>query len=198
MKAQRLDEVVALAEEALAARKSATTLVPPAAAAREAAGLWGLIGLARQGLDDLDGARFALEEAIALAPGGERSVWERHLVALALAVGRRSIERAATGPAADRVASLESAVEWLERGLAIAPHDAELREAAELAARALQAAGGSDGAGGLGVPVENLLRPTVGADAPGLEPDGPRAGVEDRLGGVRDHQQRRPRRAQRP
>ena len=124
--AQRLDEVVALAQGALSAMKG-TGGAPSAGADGDAARLWGLVGLAKQGLNDLEGARFAFEEAIAVASGTERPTWEGHLVSLTLAVGRRTVAAAATASAAERVASLTSAVEWLERGLAVSPNDAELR-----------------------------------------------------------------------
>ena len=125
--AQRLDEVVALAQGALSAIKSTGTSAPPAGSDQDAARLWGLVGLAKQGLNDLEGARFAFEEAIAVASGTERPTWEGHLVSLALAVGRRRVAAVATAPAAERVASLTSAIEWLERGLAVSPNDTELR-----------------------------------------------------------------------
>jgi hypothetical protein len=128
LKEQRLGEVVTLAERALRAMKSTDASAPAAGAAQDAARLWGLMGLAKQGLDDFEGARFAFEEAIAGASGSERQTWEGHLVALTLAVGRRALARARTAPPADRVTSLTSAVEWLERGLAISPNDGELRD----------------------------------------------------------------------
>jgi hypothetical protein len=119
LKARRFDEVVTSAQEALRSR---------AASAQDAAKLWGLTGLGKQGLDDAEGARFAFEEAIALASGAERQTWEGHLVALTLTVGRRALERLPKTPAGDRVGSLTSAIAWLERGLAIAPSDPALRE----------------------------------------------------------------------
>jgi len=125
--AQRLDEVVALAQGALSAMKRTGTSASPAGSDGDAARLWGLVGLAKQGLNDLEGARFAFEEAIAVASGTERPTWEGHLVSLALAVGRRRAAAVATAPAAERVASLTSAIEWLERGLAVSPNDTELR-----------------------------------------------------------------------
>ena len=127
LEARRLPEAVALAHEAIQARKSGAPLVPTAAAAEESARLWGLLGLARQALDDFEGARFAFEEAIAVAPRSERPRWERHLVALILARARRALDLVATEAPADRIASLTSTVEWLERGLAISPDDGELR-----------------------------------------------------------------------
>jgi tetratricopeptide (TPR) repeat protein len=98
--------------------------------------LWGVVGLARQGLDDFEGARFAFEEAIALAPQSERETWERHLAGLASIAARRSLDEAAAGPArAERIETIRSAIDWLERALAVAPEDAALRDTL-LAARA--------------------------------------------------------------
>jgi hypothetical protein len=132
LKEQRLSEVVTLAERELKTRKGETPT-------QDAARLWGLVGLAKQGLDDVEGARFAFEEAIATASGSERSTWEGHLVALTLAVGRRAIAGQGTASPADRVASLSSAIEWLERGLAISPNYPALREVGTAAREALWA-----------------------------------------------------------
>ena len=140
LKAERLEEVVTLAEQALRAMKPAGASAPAAGTAQDAARLWGLTGLAKQGLDDFEGARFAFEEAIAVASGHERPTWEGHLVSLTLAVGRRAIAGAGTASPADRVASLTSAVEWLERGLAITPNDPELRDVVTAAHEAFWAA----------------------------------------------------------
>jgi tetratricopeptide (TPR) repeat protein len=148
VKTGRFGEAVTLAREALEASKVVGIAVPTASAALETARLWGVVGLGKAGLDDLEGARFAFEEAIALAPGHERLIWERHLVDLALAVGRRALidvgaesgperagsgpERAGSGPeraesGPEHLAALRSAMDWLERGLDVAPEDAELR-----------------------------------------------------------------------
>jgi len=128
---ERFAEVVAAGEEALEAQTSAKASALTPAAAEGMARLWGVVGLAKQELQDLEGARFAFEEAIALAPGTERTTWERHLVALALTAGRQvlSVTSEAGPPRADRVDTLRSAIEWLERGLAVAPDDAAVREA---------------------------------------------------------------------
>ncbi len=129
--AQRFAEVVAAGEEALEAQTSTTASALTPAAAEAMARLWGVVGLAKQALEDLAGARFAFEEAIALAPGTERPTWERHLAALALTAGRQALSGAteAGPPRADRVDTLRSTIEWLERGLAVAPGDAAIREA---------------------------------------------------------------------
>jgi hypothetical protein len=136
LKEQRLGEVITLAERQLKAMKSGGA---SATSAQDAAQLWGLTGVAKQGLDDFEGARFAFEEAIAVASGHQRPTWEGHLVALTLSVGRRAVAATGTSPA-DRVASLTSAVEWLERGLAISPNDPELRDVVTVAREALWAA----------------------------------------------------------
>jgi hypothetical protein len=137
LSARRLTEVVALAQGTLNTMKTAGASAQPAGPAQDAARLWGLVGLAKQGLDDFEGARFALEEAIAVASGTERPTWEGHLVSLTLAAGRRAVAAAGTASPADRVASLTSAIEWLERGLAISPNDPDLRDVAAAAREAL-------------------------------------------------------------
>jgi tetratricopeptide (TPR) repeat protein len=128
VEAGRFGEALTLGRQSLAALKSGETLVPTSGVTQETARLWGLVGLAQQGLGEVDDARFAFEEAIAQAPGSERPTWERHLAALALAVGRRTLADRETESAGDRAASLESTIEWLDRGLAVAPDDAELGE----------------------------------------------------------------------
>jgi tetratricopeptide (TPR) repeat protein len=126
---KRFAEVVRLGEAHLEVRKSAGPLVPSVEAARETARLWGVVGLAKQGLDDLDGARFAFEEAIALAPQTERPTWERYLAALALIVAQRSLDAGVADPVRpERLESIRSAIDWLGRGLAVAPDDATLRD----------------------------------------------------------------------
>lgn len=127
---ERLAEVVSVAEEGLKTRQARGISVPSPEAAQEAAGLWGVVGLAKQKLDDFRGARFAFEEAIAVAPGTERATWERHLATLALTAGRRAIDDGETEPSSPaRIDSLRAAIDWLERGLVVAPHDVELRDA---------------------------------------------------------------------
>ena len=137
LKEQRHGEVVTLAEKALRATKAARGSAPTAGDAQDKARLWGLVGLAKHGLGDYEGARFALEEAVALASGSERPTWEGHLVALTMAFGRRSIAGAGTASPADRIASLGQAIEWLERGLAISPNDPEPRDVVTAARDAL-------------------------------------------------------------
>jgi len=127
VKAAQFGEAVTLAQEALEAAKSADVPASTTSTALETARLWGVVGLGKAGLDELEGARFALDEAIALAPGSERLTWERHLADLALAIGRRSLADVAAESPPERVAALRVAIDWLERGLDVAPDDAELR-----------------------------------------------------------------------
>ena len=127
VKAGRFSEAVTLGQEALETSKSADLSVPTTRAAQETARLWGVVGLGRAGLDDVEGARFAFEEAIALAPGMERLIWERHLVDLALAIGRRSLAGVDAESLPEHVVTLRSAMDWLERGLDVAPDDPDLR-----------------------------------------------------------------------
>ena len=110
---ERFAEVVTLGEEGLAALKPTVSLAPSVAAALEMARLWGAVGLAKQGLDDFERARFAFEEAIAVAPQAQRPTWERNLAALALTTGRRMLEAGDAGP--EHLESIRSAIEWLGR-----------------------------------------------------------------------------------
>ena len=127
--ADRFAEAIVVAEEALQAMKSTTGLAPSAAAAQQMTRLWGALGLARQGFGDFDGARFAFEEAMALAPQTERQEWERRLTGLASTAARRSLDEIAAGPArAEHVETVRSAIDWLERALMAAPDDAALGE----------------------------------------------------------------------
>jgi pentatricopeptide repeat protein len=130
LETRQFAEVVTLGQDALGARKAAAVPVPSPAVAQETAQLWGVVGLAKQGLEDFDGARFAFEEAIAVAPRAERPTWERRLASLALTVGRQSLLGAENEPARPaRVSSLRTAIDWLERGLVVAPDDTGLRDA---------------------------------------------------------------------
>jgi tetratricopeptide (TPR) repeat protein len=98
----------------------------------DVARLWGVVGLARQALGEPEPARSAFEAAIIAAPPGERSTWERHLVGLALSVGRDRSTWAQNPSLADgeeRLAALREAIGWLGRGLEIAPDDEALTTA---------------------------------------------------------------------
>jgi tetratricopeptide (TPR) repeat protein len=125
-RAERYEEVVARAEPLLGRQAGAP---PSEHVARELAALWSLTGLARQGLGDEHGARAAFEAAIRAAPAAEQPTYRQHLVALALAVGRRLIRRAdaMADPACEEgVAALRHAVLWLRQGLDAAPGDEDL------------------------------------------------------------------------
>ncbi len=136
--ADRFAEAAALAEDALQARRSPTALAPSAAAAQETTRLWGALGLGRQGLEDFDGARFAFEEAMALAPQTERPTWERRLAGLASMAARRLLDEAAAPPArAEHVETVRSAIDWLERARLVAPDDAAVAETLVAARQAL-------------------------------------------------------------
>ena len=140
VEAGRFGEALALAREGLAASKPSDTSAPTQGAAQERARLWGLAGRAQHGLGDIEEARFAFEEAIANAPGSERETWERHLAALALEVGRRPLAEAENASPLARTAALGAALEWLDRGLAVAPDHADLAETRERVHDALWAA----------------------------------------------------------
>lgn len=102
--------------------------------------LWGVMGLARRALGDYVGARVAFQEAMAVAPRAHRGAWERHLAALALDVGRQLLAQAQTAGATDaeeRVSTLYAAITWFDRGVAAAPRDDTLHEAAAAARAAL-------------------------------------------------------------
>ncbi len=134
--AQQFDEVVEAGMAALETASSDPRVREPEDVAR----LWGVVGLARQALGDHDAAREALAEAITAAPDVERPTWERHLAGLVLQVGRELQARAdnpnVSGPQ-ERVEAVRSAISWLEGGVALAPDDDALREAAQSAREAL-------------------------------------------------------------
>ena len=134
--ADRFAEAVVIAEEALQAMKAATGRAPSPAVIQRMTRLWGGLGLARQGVGDFDGARFAFEEAMALAPQSQREEWERRLADLASTAARRSLDEIAAGPAhPDHIETIRSAIDWLERAHVAAPDDGALGETL-LAARA--------------------------------------------------------------
>lgn len=107
---------------------------------REVARLWGVVGLAQQALGDYDGAWAAFQEAVRAAPADDRGVWERHLAALALDVGRKlvaQVEDPGTADAEECLTMLYAAITWLDRGVAAAPADDALHAAATAAHAAL-------------------------------------------------------------
>jgi tetratricopeptide (TPR) repeat protein len=124
---RRYADVVALGERALAA--------DPGAARRsgrphDVAALWSVVGLAKKGLEDSDGAAFALEAAIEVAPAQERPPYEHHFLALVREEARRFLGDAddAGGHSEERLTALRAAVTWLRRGRAVADGDAEVEE----------------------------------------------------------------------
>jgi tetratricopeptide (TPR) repeat protein len=131
----RFPAVITEAMAALETVRAAALFLEPG----ETAKLWGLVALARQAMGERDGARAALEEALAVSPSEDRATWQRHLAALALEVGQDLVAQAQSGTAdaEERVTTLHAALGWLESGLAVAPDDGTLREAATAARAAL-------------------------------------------------------------
>jgi tetratricopeptide (TPR) repeat protein len=135
---KRYAEVIAAATPALegSGREEAARGRP----SHETAALWSILGLARQALDDEDGARAAFEEAIRVAPAAERAAYRRHLAALAQMVARKLIARAEVLPDTtgdERITMLKNAVLWLRQGLACAPEDPDLLQALERSRKGL-------------------------------------------------------------
>jgi len=131
----RYAEVVAEASAALApAASGAPTLSDDAAAA-----LWSMVGRARHAVGDDEGARAALESAIALARSPARAEHEGQFASLVLGVARALLDRAVEEAAAEpeeRVTEICDAIAWLDRGLAFRAEDdalVELRSAARAA-----------------------------------------------------------------
>jgi hypothetical protein len=131
----RFAEVIAEGRAELEAAQAGAGGLPGADGAR----LWGLVGLAKQAVGDDDGARAALEEALAAAPAEDRPIWAGHLAELSLGVGQRLCAHAAgdTVDADERVDALRAAITWLAGGLAAVPDDPRLREALDAARNAL-------------------------------------------------------------
>jgi hypothetical protein len=105
-----------------------------------AARLWGVVGLAHQGLAEHDAAYVAFGEAIAAAGESERRTWERYLATLTLEAGRDLIARAESAGLSDgeqRVGDIRTAMSWLERGLATVPDDRALLDGVREARDAL-------------------------------------------------------------
>jgi tetratricopeptide (TPR) repeat protein len=127
---KRFDEVVTIAEEALG--RGRADAIP-----RETAALWSVVGLAKQGLGDDDGAHAALESSIATAPDTERPTYRRHLVTLALDAAKARTAQAASHDVGERMAVIRTAIAWTERGLAAVPWDPGLIDAREAAQDAL-------------------------------------------------------------
>ncbi len=128
------DEVVSVGESALG-RVQTDALGDDDA--HEVAALWSVVALAKQAQDDDEGAREALEAALAVAPVAERVTYRQHLAALALNAAQTLVGRANNHEADDRVGGLRAALAWVERGLEAAPADARLREVSDQAQDAL-------------------------------------------------------------
>lgn len=130
---RRYVDAVAIATAALA--EDAPAAARPADG-HEAAVLWSLLGRSQQALGDYGAARAAFEAAIEAAPAAERARYEAELADTALTVAQELIVAADMHVAPEserRVTDLRDALAWLERGQALAPDDAELRELATAA-----------------------------------------------------------------
>lgn len=128
-------EVIAEATAALAPSVSGAASLSNA----DAAGLWSMVGRCRHAVGDDEGARAALESALAVAPAGARTEHEGHLVALASRVAQARLDRAVGEVPCEpeeRVGAILDALAWLDRGLALGRGDSalvELRVAARTA-----------------------------------------------------------------
>jgi len=126
---RRHAEVIERAAAALTAGPAGRPLTSP----QETAALWSVVALARQALGEDAEARVALENAIAVAPDGDRPTYQRQLASLAESVAQGLLAEAErqAGPASEeRLATIRSAAAWLERGMVAAPADAALTELA--------------------------------------------------------------------
>ena len=127
-------EVISLGEEALATL-FAEGLTEDGR--HDIAALWSVVALARQALGDDDGARAALEAALAICPGDERPTYRQHLAVLALSAAQTWLARAHSHETDDRVAALRAALAWIARGLDAVPADDRLHDARVDARQAL-------------------------------------------------------------
>jgi tetratricopeptide (TPR) repeat protein len=127
--------VVADATAALAPGGAASGSAPA-----DLALLWSLVGQSQHAVGDDDGARVALESALAVAPSAARAEHAGRLAALALTVARARLDDAVTEQPREpqeRLGSVRDAIEWLERALALCPDDAALTELRTAARAAL-------------------------------------------------------------
>lgn len=149
----RIDEALGLAARELERMGPAM----PEAPDESRAALWSVVGLGRQAAEDMDGAAIAFETAIAFAPDKARAIHEQRLRTLVLAVAQSLRASTAAGEGEERVRSLRAALAWIDRGLVAMPRQLELEgareqasnllwEAYEHGARALGAAGDTEGA----------------------------------------------------
>jgi tetratricopeptide (TPR) repeat protein len=118
-------EVISLGEEALA-KPLAEALTEDGR--HDTAALGSVVALARQALGDDDGARAALEAALAICPGDERPTYRQHLAVLALSAAQTWLARAHSHETDDRVAALRAALAWIARGLDAVPDDDRLHD----------------------------------------------------------------------
>jgi tetratricopeptide (TPR) repeat protein len=124
---QRYAEVVALGTGTLL--EDGEVRVPRDAG--ESAALWSVVALAHRDLGEEAESRAAAEAALAVAPEGERSGYERRLVTLGTTAARDLVseaERLTNAQAEARLVLVREAVAWLESALAVAPGDADLEE----------------------------------------------------------------------
>src|SRR5262249_36591011 len=125
MDEMRYDDAVAEATAAL------TPGGPHPPAAEEAARLWSLIGHARHAVGDAEGARAALESALAAAPTVARAESERQLAPLVLGMVRALLDRAVGDRPCEpeeRVTAIRDAIAWLDRCIALRVENATLTE----------------------------------------------------------------------
>lgn len=127
-------EVISLGEEALAKVRAEMVTED---LRHDTAALRSVVALAKQALGDEDGARDALEAALAICPGAERVTYRQHLAALALNVAQTWLARAHSHEIDDRVAALRAALAWVARGLDAVPADDRLHDAGAAARQAL-------------------------------------------------------------
>jgi tetratricopeptide (TPR) repeat protein len=127
-------EVIALGGEALA-KVRAEVLTEDGR--HDTAALRSVVALAKQALGDEDGARDALEAALAICPGAERPTYRQHLAALALSTAQAWLARAHSHETDDCVTALRAALAWVARGLEAVPADDRLHHAGVDARQAL-------------------------------------------------------------
>lgn len=127
-------EVISLGEEALAKVRAEMVTED---LRHDTAALRSVVALAKQALGDEDGARDALEAALAICPGAERVTYRQHLAALALNVAQTWLARAHSHEIDDRVAALRAALAWVARGLDAMPADDRLHDAGAATRQAL-------------------------------------------------------------
>ena len=119
-------EVISIGEEALGRVRTDSLAEDDA---HDIAALWSVVALAKQAREDDEGARLALEQALATAPPVERTTYRQHLAALSLNAAQTLLGRVESQQSEDRVGALRTALAWVDRGLEMVPSDARLHEA---------------------------------------------------------------------